>query len=299
MKAKTLWQVKITVPPLLEDAASELLAGLLNAPASAYTDQETGRTDVSVYLEAAPPKEIKATLAAAMSLAGLETGRDPAPAKVDITKLPARDWADYWKRHFKPVRVGRAFLIKPSWDKTKPHPGQVAIVMDPGLSFGTGHHPTTLFCLRQIAHQYLIGGGENFLDIGTGTGILAIAAAQLGYRRIEAFDFDPDSVRVAKANARINGVAGRIKFCQADLTQQPESIARPFSFVCANLTADLLLSQQAKLIGRVRPGGWLSLAGILAAQFPEVSAAYQAAGFALRRQAVKGEWQSGLFTRRG
>jgi ribosomal protein L11 methyltransferase len=134
---------------------------------------------------------------------------------------------------------------------------------------------------------------QSFLDIGTGSGILAIAAAKLGYARVLAFDFDPDAVRIAKQNAAANRVEITIR--QQDLAKLPLQSSRRFNVVCANLTYDLLIQQRDRILGRLEPAGTLVLAGILRKQFPAVRQAYVAAGMKLAAQRSAGEWQSGAF----
>ena len=102
--------------------------------------------------------------------------------KIEIAKVKREDWAESWKRHFHPIEIGKTLLVKPSWSKKRPAKNQAVVILDPGLSFGTGQHPTTSFCLHQIARGRKNGTPRpSFLDIGTGSGILAIAAAKLGY----------------------------------------------------------------------------------------------------------------------
>ena len=129
-----------------------------------------------------------------------------------LNKVPPEDWAESWKRHFKPIEIGGDLLILPSWSKRKPKTGQAVVVLDPGLSFGTGQHATTSFCLNEIVKLRRSSKASelSLLDGGTGSGILAIAAAKLGYKPVEAFDFDPVSVRVARANATSNGVNRKV-----------------------------------------------------------------------------------------
>jgi ribosomal protein L11 methyltransferase len=137
-----------------------------------------------------------------------------------------------------------------------------------------------------------------FLDVGTGSGILAIAAAKLGYTPVHAFDYDPQSVRVAKANARTNHVARQIKLTRADLTKLPRRSANQYDVVCANLLADLLIAERDRLLARVKPDGVLVVAGILKGEFREVQSAYEAAGWALVASKAQKEWRSGTFVRR-
>jgi ribosomal protein L11 methyltransferase len=139
------------------------------------------------------------------------------------------------------------------------------------------------------------------LDIGTGSGILAIAAVKLGYAPVEAFDVDPAAVRVAGANARSNGVRERLRLARRDLAcwrpqQRQQRQRRRYDVVCANLTADLLLSEREQLLSGLKSGGRLVLAGILRSQFQDVARAYKGAGLKLERRVKEGEWVSGAFT---
>ena len=124
----------------------------------------------------------------------LSTGLNIGSGTVRIARIKREDWAESWKKHFKAFEVGRSLLVKPSWIKRLPRAGQAVVVLDPGLSFGTGQHPTTAFCLSEIVRGEKKETSRSFLDIGTGSGILAIAAAKLNFRPVRAFDFDPASV---------------------------------------------------------------------------------------------------------
>ena len=167
-------------------------------------------------------------------------------------------------------------------------------MLDPGLSFGTGNHPTTAFCLRALADARRPGSKQAFLDIGTGSGILAIAAAKLGYAPVRAVDFDPEAVRIARENARRNRV--QISITRRDITQWPAREGREnYGVVCANLTADLLLAESKQIVARLQPDGRLVLAGILRGQFPEIEKAYRRLGLRLAQGAVVNEWWSGMF----
>jgi len=140
-------------------------------------------------------------------------------------------------------------------------------------------------------------GGGSFLDMGTGSGILAIAAAKLGCQPVEAFDYDPESVRVARENARRNRVEPRILLKRADLTKLPRRAGRQFDLVCANLISNLLMAEREKIVSRVAAGGTLVLAGILATEFPQVCRSFEAMGMKLVRQRMEREWASGAFVR--
>ncbi|NOS72913.1 MAG: 50S ribosomal protein L11 methyltransferase [Verrucomicrobia bacterium] len=295
MKRQTIWKTSVSATTESEDAVTELLAALVAPGPSTYTDADTGVITVSAY-STKPPKNIVATKSALRRALGeLESsGVDTGPARISIIKLPAENWADSWKRHFPPLEIGNALLVKPSWSRRKPRKGQAVVVLDPGLSFGTGQHPTTSFCLREIVRASR-EEPPSFLDMGTGSGILAIAAAKLGYAPVHAFDFDPQCVRVANANARANRVQNKIRISHADLTKLPRRSAKRYDVVCANLLSNLLISERDRILARVKPGGILVVAGILNREFKEVQHAYESAGTHMVASRVEKEWRSGAF----
>jgi ribosomal protein L11 methyltransferase len=216
--------------------------------------------------------------------------------KIQTARVKREDWAESWKKHFKPIKIGGSLLVKPSWSKKRPRPGQAVVILDPGLSFGTGQHATTSFCLGEIARLAgKVSPPKSFLDIGTGSGILAIAAVKLGFQPVLAFDFDPESVRVAKANAGVNGVAAKLKIFRGDVTKLPAKAAKPSELVCANLISNLLIAERRKIVAQVKRGGTLVLAGILAAEFTEVRRAFEALGMKLAASKTEKEWRSGSF----
>jgi ribosomal protein L11 methyltransferase len=189
-------------------------------------------------------------------------------------------------------------LIQPSWSKRRARKGQAVIVLDPGLSFGTGQHPTTGFCLEQLVARRKEDTTQSFLDMGTGSGILAIAAVKLGYEPVRAFDFDPESIRVATDNARRNRVLEKIEFGRADLTKLPRRSGFKYDMICANLISDLLISEQTRIVERLTPRGVLILAGILKAEFEHVRKAYENIGMNKSSICTDKEWRSGAFCRR-
>ena len=321
MKRGAIWKISVTTTPQAEDAVANLLSNVLNQPASGYTDAETHKTTVSAFCESRPPKVnlLRAALRTGVrriKSCGLEIGA----GRLFIKKLPHEDWAESWKRHFKPLVIGDALLIKPTWSKRRPRKGQALVVLDPGLSFGTGQHPTTEFCLRELVeawerrHPCRRVSTRNiatrrqgcrrsqelprsFLDLGTGSGILAIAAAKLGYAPVHAVDFDPQCVRIARANVRINHVRKHVHFTCADLTAMPRRSTRRYNLVCANLVANLLIAERDRILARVKPDGVLVVAGILKREFAEVCRAYEAVGMRLVTSKAEKEWRSGTFAR--
>ncbi len=326
MKADALTRISIATSAEAEEAVAALLLELLGQTPSTYFDAETGETTVSTYLEKRSQwnPAVKRRLQAGLQVIA-DCGLALGPGTISTRQVRREDWAESWKRHFQPLEIGDALLIKPSWIKRRLRPGQSVVVLDPGLSFGTGHHATTSFCLRQIVAaregagaglRLRVGVGvredkraaapspltpnpnpspRSFLDIGTGSGILAIAAAKLGYAPVRCFDFDPESVRVAKANAAQNEVVGRVKPVRQDLTRLPLASATRYDVVCANLIYDLLIAERDRILNRVQPAGVLVLAGILQTQFAKVKRAYLQAGLRLIATEVEKEWQSGAF----
>ncbi len=299
VKRTRLWRLSVLTTAEAEDAVAQLLQCASGQPASSYTDLEAQQTQVSVYLKARPDwsRARRAELAsglAAVAAGGLDLG----PGRISLRRIRRADWAESWKRHFKPLVLGSALLLKPGWSRRRPRQGQALVVLDPGLSFGTGRHPTTAFCLRQLVARRRPGEAQSCLDAGTGSGILAIAAAKLGYAPVEAFDYDPQAVAVARANARRNRVAARIRFWRQDLTRLPRRAGRQYSIICANLVASLLLEQRERLLARLRPDGILVAAGILASEYEQVRRAFAAAGFRQIAARTQAEWRSGAFARR-
>lgn len=306
MKSKPLWQLSVLVAPEAEEAVAEWLGNAFGQPASSHTDLETGLTTVSLFFGSASileksgsaPKRLAASFRAEIhaGLARIKScGLSIGPGAVALKSVPRQDWAESWKRHFKPIAIGSALLLKPSWSRKRPRKGQSVVVLDPGLSFGTGQHPTTAFCLGQLVRRRKAGKPQSLLDAGTGSGILAIAAAKLGYAPVEAFDFDPDAVRIGRQNARRNRVAARIRLSRRDVTKLPSRSGRKFSVVCANLTSNLLLSERGRLLARLESEGTLVLAGILETEFPRVQQAYESAGMRLAASQTRKEWRSGAF----
>lgn len=276
----------------------ELLNSFSPNLASAYFNLETQTSHVSVFNEKPFSKQIRAQVA--IGLKRIENcGLKISAGKTEIGEVKREDWAESWKKHFKPIEIGNSLLVKPSWSKKRPRKNQAIVILNPGLSFGTGQHPTTLFCLNEITR--LVAAREDtrptksFLDIGTGSGILAIAAAKLDYQLIHAIDFDAEAIRVAKANAKINGVLNRIYISHGDVTKLPLKPKKQFDLVCANLISNLLIAERGKIVAQLKPEGVLVLAGILKSEFCKVQEAFEDFGLRLFCFKIEKEWQSGSF----
>jgi len=296
MKRGTLWRISLATSPEAEDAVGELLATVLGLPPVLYTDAETGRSTATVFRSGSGGLSVAERKQLAAGLARLrEAAPRIGPGRIRVSRIRREDWAESWKRHFQPIEIGSALLIKPSWSRRRPRAGQALVVLDPGLSFGTGQHPTTAFCLRQLVARREPDRRQAFLDIGTGSGILAIAAAKLGYGPVHALDVDPDAVRVAQGNARQNGVARQIRFSTQDFTKLPLGGRERYAVVCANLVATLLVAGRERILNRLQDDGVLVAAGILRREFADLQRTYRAAGLKLIASRSENEWRSGAF----
>ena len=290
--------VAVSTSPSAEEAVSAVVEAVTGVVPGVHVDLASGTTTVAAYREVADGDvaPLRSRLRDALEeLRG--HGLDIGPATVVLRKVPARDWAESWKRHFKPMEVGARLLVKPTWSRRRARSGQAVLLLDPGLSFGTGQHATTRFCLAEVVRLHEPGRPKSLMDAGMGSGILALAAAAVGYGHVEGFDFDPDCVRIARENAVLNGLESRVTLGEADVTRLPRRAARVFDVVCANLMHDLLVAEASRIAARVAKGGRLVLAGILVQQFPAVEAAYRAQGWAVERDATEGEWRSATLAR--
>jgi ribosomal protein L11 methyltransferase len=297
-----LWKVSVATTLEAEEAVSELLGEIFHCPVSSFHDLEKKKTRVTAFLpHAVAPRSVKELRGRLIHVK--DCGLDAGPGTVSVAKVRREDWAESWKRHFKPIEIGNALLVKPSWSRKRPKTGQALVILDPGLSFGTGQHPTTAYCLEEIVrysgaklkHDCSSKHRQSFLDIGTGSSILAIAAAKIGYTRIRAFDFDPEAVRIARANARENGVLNKITITHSDAAKLPIRPKERFDVICANLISDLLLRERKRIIAQMNTQGVLVLAGILKTEFFEVQQAYEDSGLKMISTRRKKEWQSGSF----
>ena len=264
-----------------------LSAAMLDLSPSGIQVDEQGRNMLitayipdSSFIDDARLTVQDALLAAASQ--GLQTG----PGLITVTSITDEDWVENYKKHFKPIRIGR-FLIKPSWEAVEASPGDLVIRLDPGLAFGTGSHPTTEGCL--IFLQEFMTGGETVFDLGTGSGILSIAAAKLGTRRVIAIDNDPQAITVARENAEKNGVADKIEFSVADFAAISTIGA---DLMVANLTAPLIIDFLEDIPGKVQGLKILIASGIMVEQRAGVIRALGKAGFTVEEILTKGEWVS-------
>jgi ribosomal protein L11 methyltransferase len=198
------------------------------------------------------------------------------------------DWADAWKAHFPVLRIGRRVIIRPTWRRHRASGDEVVIALDPGMAFGTGLHPTTRLCLAALESVADRGGleGARVLDVGCGSGILAIAAVRLGAASALGLDIDPIAIEATDANARRNRVRRRIRTRVGSLP----SGERPVALVLANLIAGALIPLAPLLRAELRPGGTLLASGIFVDREAEVAEAFVEAGLLVAARLAEGDW---------
>jgi len=280
--------VTVDVTPDIEEAASVLLFdkgsnGIVtlkecedNVRLAAYFDSRTDLDDVKLALEAAFDR----------------MGNRDALREFAVSQVPDQDWMQKWKEGFEAIEVGERLIVAPSWKLPEDARGRIVIQIDPGMAFGTGTHETTRLCLEAIERYWR---GNSLLDVGTGTGILAFAAALLvPGSKIVAIDVDPQAIEVARENASINSVSDLVELHEA----QPSQFAgRDFDVVVANLTAEVIVDLMPKLAACLATNGLMILSGILSERAGDVQRSLLASGLEVSERRDAGEW-SALIARR-
>ncbi len=219
-----------------------------------------------------------------------QDGRTPESLfTLETIPLDEEDWANNWKQYYKPVKIGERLVIVPEWEEYAAAPEEVTVTMDPGMAFGTGTHETTRLCATLLeAHMET---GSRVLDIGTGSGILAICASELGAASVDAFDIDPMAVRVAQENVARNG-CNNVRVAQSDLLA---AVTDCYDLAVANITADILIRMAPDAARVVRPGGLLAVSGVIDDQTERVKAAMRDGGFECREEMHDRDWAGLLF----
>ncbi len=281
----------IKLDPVLEEAVVDFLIGVMHGAVEQTVDIEDSDIHLNVYFEEKDPDEqlrlqLQDNLKAQLSeLAKIFQVKEPVTS---WELIEDQDWSSNWKVHFKPFEITKGLSIVPTWEDYQPRENEKIITMDPGMAFGTGHHATTSLALNFI-RQIMSSGGQSVsvLDVGCGTGILAMGAALFGATTVVGIDNDPEAVRVACENVELNGCTPRVKISQTalqDLTQQ-------FDCIVANIIHDVLITMKADFKRLLVDGGDLVLSGILhGAQEQNIIQVYEKSGFLLIQKEQKEEW---------
>ena len=211
---------------------------------------------------------------------------------LDTVSVNDESWKDTWKKYYKPFYAGKHLLIKPTWEPFDPKPDDLVIEIDPGMAFGSGTHETTGMCLSLL--EEIIKGGEEIIDVGTGSGILAIGAALLGAGHVLAIDIDPDAVKVAAENVQHNHVDHLVSVQQGNLLDRVSDVC---DICVANIISDVIISFAAPLMSHIRPSGLFLCSGIVSVRADEVAQALTDAGYEILRRETKGEWTAFLSRR--
>ena len=209
-----------------------------------------------------------------------------------------QDWGEEWKKYFKPLRVSKNIVIKPTWERYAPAGRDIVIEIDPGMAFGTGQHPSTRMCLEAI--EDIILKDRNIkkwrvLDVGTGTGILGISCAKLGAERVVCVDIDKKATEIARENAMINHVEDRVEVINRDVT----TIHEPFDLIVANLTAKILMRLRTHLMSLIENDGYLVISGIIDQNQSDIESHFLTGKFALHHIITEKEWVCYLLQKKG
>lgn len=210
---------------------------------------------------------------------------DLGTLQIDTVNVKDEDWSEVWKQFYKPFRAGKSLVVKPTWEPYNPQPGDRVIEIDPGMAFGSGTHETTGMCLELL--EEAVHGGERVIDVGTGSGILAIGAALLGAKEVLAIDIDPTAVKVARENVAHNHLEQTVTTLEGNLLEKVDAQCE----VCvANIIADVICMFAAPLNDHIVPGGLFICSGIIKEREQDVTDALLAAHYTILDIRRKGEW---------
>lgn len=281
------WQaVQITTQPEAIEAVSDIL---LRVGAEGVQIEDTAEVQVIAYFadDEQFPKVLAAIRADLDELAHF--GIQVAPATMTVNEIAQSDWENNWKQYYHAQRITRHLTVVPSWEPFEPQQAdEKPIVMDPKLAFGTGTHETTQLMMQAL--ETVVRGGESMIDVGTGSGVLAVAARQLGVGPILATDIDDMAVAVAKENLALNPVAADIPVVASDLLA--DVTVAPVDLIVANILADVIARLIPQTIPLLKPNGYFLVSGIYDAIAPEIEQQLVSHGYHVVQKAQMGEWHS-------
>jgi ribosomal protein L11 methyltransferase len=289
--------VELIGPPLMELGCTGITVAerVLDTFEPPDPDEEEPRPTIRAYFPAGDPDRLRQAVRAVLErLAPLVPGL--TPELPECRALASEDWARDWQQHFPPLRIGSRLLIRPSWSEEPPGAAAVVLTLDPGRAFGTGTHATTALCLEIIAR--LADGPappRRVLDVGAGSGILALAAAALGAETVLACEIDREACQVASENVAANGFTARITVTSTPL----EQLGGAYDLVLANILAGENIRLAPHFLARLAPGGHLVLSGILIEQEEQVTRAFARLPLTLLTIDRRDEWSCLLYQRHG
>ncbi len=291
-------KISIRTVPALVEAISDFLLGLTDAGIEITLDEHDELQTLHAYLAQADIDEherdrICGQIVSFLSeLAGIFMVEVPT---FSISGYVEEDWSSNWKKHFSPFAIVPGLVIAPTWEKHQPAEGELVIEMDPGMAFGTGHHATTSMSLSLLRDMVESGVGRRVLDVGTGTGILGMAALLFGAKEVLAIDNDPLAVAAAIENAERNGLAGAMRVSGMAL----EDIEGEFSLIVANIIHQTLLDLAGGLVRLLAGDGALVVSGILQGQqTTSIVRCFEDLGCQMQRVESMAEWSALLFLKR-
>ncbi|HEY7269557.1 MAG TPA: 50S ribosomal protein L11 methyltransferase [Dehalococcoidia bacterium] len=288
-------EITALVRPEALEAVSDILADFSGGGVATEPAIEALGPDEGYTLDMAAPLTVRAYAYGPVSRARRRALRrrldaasvdDVLAAPLRYRTLSEQDWANAWKDHYDIEKAGHV-VIRPAWIGYTPQAGEVVISLDPGMAFGTGQHPTTRMCL--LGAQELLRPAVRVLDLGCGSGILAIAAARLGAGKCVAVDIEEQAVDATKANIALNGAAGSIEVILGSLDDVP---AGKFGLIFANINAGTVIRLAPDLLPRLVEGGAMLAGGVIAEREGEVRQALTAAGLTVERVMAEGEWRT-------
>lgn len=290
MSLKHWLKITIKSDPSLLESISDFLVGVIGAGVEVAAADEPGYGTVNCFIENPDPDidEIDDTIDKISNhLKELADIFKVDVPEISYEMIGEEDWGKSWKQYFTPFSIVDGLVISPSWEEYSPREGESVITMDPGMAFGTGHHATTSLCLECIRACLATTKSQTLLDVGTGTGILAMAAIRFGAVKAVGIDNDPEAVLAAKQNVQRNRMEDRIEVSGTDLS----SLSGQYDIVAANIIHDTLV-ELADVLARVTmEGGTLILSGILAGeQHANVVAIFTARGFKVVENVQRAEW---------
>lgn len=290
-------KITIATDPVLVESISDYLVGVIEAGVETGARDEANYGIVTGYVEQVNPDEetvrsavaqVESYLAELAKVFGV-----PAPV-VSWAMIAEEDWGTNWKQHFKPFEIVRGLIIAPTWEEYRPAAGELVITMDPGMAFGTGHHATTCLSLEFLQKTLAGRSGLRLLDVGTGTGILGMAAVLFGAAKVLGIDNDPEAVAAASENVERNGLQKRMAVSLAPISMVSEC----YEVVVANIVHDVLMAMADDLTRVTESGGSLILSGILSGgQVENIIAGFTGRGFVLADQAHRKEWAALRFVK--